>query len=322
MTGIAAPPRLEIQRAAMLFGRLRQPQDVFGDQRLLAVTTDYAGLQRSFNRRQRGLGRSRPSIRRSSRCRIAPARSSAFPGPRDAAKSRLRFIRLRARGDGDDADARPQRADNIRLCASSRADHLGADSAEPRNTTFQGCDHNAKTCAGMSLSPVGERNHVVQRFDPLSRKRRTPRAAWRCVARFPPWRCGHSLANAAERDARRDHDAGFLHQSRSRTACCRPRGGFRQRRPGEHRGGGRRNLPSPRVRTIPPARRGAAVGVAHLADAVLRAIQRGGRRHLHRGEGAVIQIGFHPRQRPMMRSLPTSKGPCASRPSRTSSTSR
>ncbi|GCC49491.1 hypothetical protein chiPu_0033932, partial [Chiloscyllium punctatum] len=40
-----------------------------------------------------------------------------------------------------------------------------------------------------------------------------------------------------------------------------------------------------------------AVGVAHLADAIVGTVQRRGRRHLHRREGAVIEVGFDPCQR-------------------------
>ena len=50
-----------------------------------------------------------------------------------------------------------------------------------------------------------------------------------------------------------------------------------------------------------------AIDIAHLADAIVRAVQRRGRRDLDRREGAIIEIGFHPASAAMMRSLPTAK---------------
>ena len=36
---------------------------------------------------------------------------------------------------------RPLRADSVRACCFDEADDFGANGAEPRNTHFQGCDH-------------------------------------------------------------------------------------------------------------------------------------------------------------------------------------
>src|ERR1700751_2448918 len=38
------------------------------------------------------------------------------------------------------------------------------------------------------------------------------------------------------------------------------------------------------------------VALANLGDAVLRPVERPGRRHLDRREGAIVEIGFDPRQ--------------------------
>src|ERR1041384_6474699 len=41
----------------------------------------------------------------------------------------------------------------------------------------------------------------------------------------------------------------------------------------------------------------ALVGFAHLADAVVRTVERRGRRDLDRSERAIVEVGFHPAQR-------------------------
>ena len=72
---------------------------------------------------------------------------------------------------------------------------------------------------------------------------------------------------------------------------------LRQRRPCEHRGLRRRNVPSCPAEEFHQRVAALAIGVAHLADAVVGAVQRRGGRHLDRRERAVIEIGFDPRQR-------------------------
>src|SRR5712671_2339901 len=79
---------------------------------------------------------------------------------------------------------------------------------------------------------------------PLSRKRRTARGLADALLVFDHGDADIALAMLAERNAGRDHDAGFLHHQGRELHAADLAEGFRQRRPGEHRGGGRRNLPS------------------------------------------------------------------------------
>ena len=61
--------------------------------------------------------------------------------------------------------------------------------------------------------------------------------------------------------------------------------------------GRRRDVPAGAAHGLDEAIAAALIGLAHLGDAVLRAVERGGGGDLDRREGAVIEIGFHPRQR-------------------------
>src|ERR1700681_1607654 len=112
----------------------------------------------------------------------------------------------------------------------NQTDDLGANSAEPRDAHFQGCDHDEKNLPeklklGMTwsenrtsifreshLSPIGERNHVVQRFNAAFKE--APYAA-RGLADtllvFDHRDADIALAMLAKGDAGRDHHAGFLH---------------------------------------------------------------------------------------------------------------
>ena len=62
-------------------------------------------------------------------------------GPVDAAQVERPLFRFRARGDGDDAYATPAALGKRARLLFDEADDFGANSAEPRNTHFQGCDH-------------------------------------------------------------------------------------------------------------------------------------------------------------------------------------
>ena len=67
-------------------------------------------------------------------------------------------------------------------------------------------------------------------------------------------------------------------------------------RPGEHRGRRRRDVPAGPLHGLHQHVAARLVDGADLVDAVLRAVQRRGRRHLDRGVGAVVEVGLHPRQ--------------------------
>ena len=69
------------------------------------------------------------------------------------------------------------------------------------------------------------------------------------------------------------------------------------RRPGKHRSARRRHVPAGAAETFDQHVAAALVGLAHLLDAIVGSVERGGRRHLHRREGAVVEIGFHAAER-------------------------
>ncbi len=79
-----ADRRLEIQRAAMLLGRLGQPQAVPGDQRLVGGDHRLAGFQRRLDRRQRRIAGAAHQFDEAIDAGIVGQRQRAF-GPFDAA---------------------------------------------------------------------------------------------------------------------------------------------------------------------------------------------------------------------------------------------
>ena len=170
MTGMPPPTAAsKFSAHAMLLGEpspARTP--CLASSALLAVTTDLPDFSAasiadsagspappisSTKQSMPGSLRQRQRARRPSRCRADRA---------------ARFLRLRARGDGDDAHAAAAaRGQRPRLLLRSGG-RLGADRAEPRDTHSQGCDHDmTRTCNTRTdiQRRVGERNHVVQRFN-------------------------------------------------------------------------------------------------------------------------------------------------------------
>ena len=70
-------------------------------------------------------------------------RQRAF-GPFDAAQIELALLHFGARSDRDHTHAAPAARRQDPALLFDEADDFGANSAEPRNTHFQGCDHNVK----------------------------------------------------------------------------------------------------------------------------------------------------------------------------------
>ena len=127
----------------MLLGRPRQPQAVLGDQRLVGGDHRFAGFQRRLDRRQRGIAGPAHQFDEAIDAGIGGQRQRA-PGPGDAAQIETALFHLRTRGDGDDAHAAPAARRQRAALALDEADDFGANSAEPRNTHSQGCDHYLK----------------------------------------------------------------------------------------------------------------------------------------------------------------------------------
>src|SRR5262252_4460221 len=107
-----------------------------------------------------------------------------------------------------------------------------------------------------------------------------------------------SLAVLAKAEARGDGDVGLLHQELRELYRAHVAIGLRDRCPGEHGGRRRRHLPARPREAFHQAIATALVGGADLLNARLRAVERSGGGDLHGRECAVIEVGFHARQRP------------------------
>src|SRR5207237_7741371 len=107
-----------------------------------------------------------------------------------------------------------------------------------------------------------------------------------------------ALALLAETDAGRDRDPRFGQQTLRKFHRAHRPPGLRDRRPGEHARRWRRNLPPVPAEALDQAVTAGFVELAVEVDNVLRSVQRRDGSRLDRGEGAIIQIGFHPAKRP------------------------
>ena len=133
---------------------------------------------------------------------------------------------------------------------------------------------------------------------PVSRKRRMLRAAWRMRCSFSTkamrtWPSPFSPKPAPGRH----RDASLLDQQGRELNAAERLERFGNRRPGEHRGPRRRHPPAGAAERIHQRVAPAPVDRAHLVDAIVRTVERRGGGDLDRRKGAVVEIGFHPRQR-------------------------
>ena len=106
-----------------------------------------------------------------------------------------------------------------------------------------------------------------------------------------------AVAVLPEAEARRDGDVGLLHQHLGEGDRPHRAEFLRERRPGEHGSVRERNIPPRLAEMLDQDVAPAAIGRADFLNAILRPVQRRCGRHLDRRKGAVIEIGFHPRQR-------------------------
>ncbi len=65
---------------------------------------------------------------------------------------------------------------------------------------------------------------------------------------------------------------------------------LRNGRPGKHGGVRRRHIPASGPEAVDQDVAAGAIEIAHLVNAILRAVQRGGCRDLHRRECTVVKI--------------------------------
>src|SRR5450759_5107210 len=186
--------------------------------------------------------------------------------------------------------ARPQRAASASRWRTTWAIKAAPTVPNPATPTFSGVT--------MKLAPGGERDDVVKVFR-RGFKEAADIARGLTDALFVlHQRDAHeALAIFAETNAGRDREFGLLHQQGRKFNAAETVERLRDRRPGEHRGARARHLKAGASEAFHQHVAAALVRLAHLLDAIVGTGERRDGRHLHRREGAVIEIGFHPRQR-------------------------
>src|SRR3984957_4553897 len=169
-------------------------------------------------------------------------------------RSRPRFFALERAVTATTRTSRPLRADKMRPCCSMRRTTSAPTVPSPAIPTFRGAIMTEKPAgeirtrhdpAGSGLAPVGERNHVVQRFD-AAFKEATHAAGGlaNTLLVFHHGDANIALAVLAKGYARRHHDTGFLDHQGCELHAADAAKSLRQRRPCEHRSIGRRNIPA------------------------------------------------------------------------------
>src|SRR3984957_1786563 len=192
------------------------------------------------------------------------ARANAFLAQAMPRRSRPRFFTLERAVTATTCTPRPQRCDKARPCCSIRRTTSAPTVPSPAIPTFRGATMTNKTCrrdehqakpesrhrpqatgfAGSCLAPVGERNHVVQRFNAAFKEAAHPaRGLPDALLVFHHGDADIALAVLAKGNPGRNDDPGFLDHQGGKLHAADAAEGFRQRRPCEHRGLRRRNLP-------------------------------------------------------------------------------
>src|ERR1019366_4713733 len=175
--------------------------------------------------------------------------------------------------------ARPQRAASASCWRTTWAIKAAPTVPNPATPTFSGVT--------MKLAPGGERDDVVKVFR-RGFKEAADIARGLTDALFVlHQRDAHeALAIFAETNAGRDREFGLLHQQGRKFHAAETVERLRAR-----------HMKAGAAETLHQHVAAALVRFAHLLDAIVGTVERRDGRHLHRREGAVIEIGFHPRQR-------------------------
>src|SRR5580692_4002659 len=150
----------------------------------------------------------------------------------------------------------------------------------------------------LQSAALGERHHVVQLRRPgLQEAADIARRLADALLVLDQRNAHMALAIFAKARARRYRDAGFFDQKRREFHAAERLERLRDRRPGEHRGARRRHSPAGAAERIHQRIAPSPVDRPYLVDAIVGAVERRRRRHLDRRESAIVEIGFHPRQR-------------------------
>src|SRR5439155_5827583 len=269
MTGIAAPTAAsKFSAPPCLSADVASRRPCLAISALLAVTTDLPDFSAASI--ADSAGSPEPPINSTKQSMPGSlASASGFLAQSMPRRSRPRFFIFDRAVTATTRTPRPLRADSVRPWLSMRRTTSAPTVPSPAMPTFRGATMTQKTCRkhcnwakpnpktvsilgssprtcfwGSCLTPVGERNHVVQRFDAAFKE--TAHAARRLADALLVFHHGDAdiaLAMLAEGNPRRYHHAGFLdHQGRKLHATDTAEG-CGQRRPGEHGGARRRDVP-------------------------------------------------------------------------------
>src|SRR6201994_4915889 len=182
MMGIAAPTAASKFRAPPCFSAaLARRTPCLAISALLAVTTDLPALSAVSIADKAGS----PAPPINSTKQSIPGSLASSRGVFDQStpcRSSPRFLAFERAVTATTRTGRPQRDDSVRLCCSIRRTTSAPTVPSPAIPTFRGATMTAKDLqekllrhdlvrkpevhfSGSCLPPVGERNHVVQRFD-------------------------------------------------------------------------------------------------------------------------------------------------------------
>src|SRR6266436_10222982 len=263
---------------------------------LLAVTTDF--LAASAAETAVRAGSPSPPIN-STNTSISPsvARVTGSATQRSLLCPISRFLLRERAVTATTSMARPQRAVSASCWRSmSRATHAPTV-PKPAIPSFSGAGIVCLRRNGY-LAPLGQGDDVVQLFRTRFKKAADIARGLTDALLVLHQRDAHvSFAVFAEADARRHRDLGLFDQECRKFDAAEGLERLGDRRPGEHGGARRRNRPARTCKGFHQYVAPALVDLPHVADAVVGTVERGCCGHLNRGEGAIIEIGFHPRER-------------------------
>src|SRR3982074_3151658 len=236
MTGIAAPTAAsKFSAPPCSSANFASRNPCLAIKALLAVTTDFPDFSAASI--ADSAGSPDPPINSTKQSMPGSlASASALLAQAIPRRSRPRFFTFERAVTATTRTPRPQRADRLRPCCSMRRTTSAPTVPSPAIPTFRGATMTRKTCR-KRLSPVGERNHVVQRFNAAFKE--AAHAAGGLADTLLVFHHGDAdiaLAVLAEGNPRGHHDAGFFHHQGRELHAADAAEGLGQRRPRKHRG--------------------------------------------------------------------------------------
>src|SRR4051794_21237352 len=245
ITGIAAQTAASKFSAPPCFSAaFASLRPCFASNALLAVATDLAAFSAAPTADRAGSPEPPISSTKQSMpgCVARASGSLTHSMPR---RSTPRFLAFERAVTATTRMPRPLRPASTRACVSIRRTTSAPTVPSPAMPTFRGATMMPWKPAEENLTPSGERNDVVQRFDAAFKEAaHAARGLPDPLLVFHHGNADISFAMLAKADAGRHRDAGFLHHQGCELHAADAAEGLRQRHPGEHRGLRRRDLPA------------------------------------------------------------------------------